>query len=757
MDVANWLHSLDLRQYEAAFLENAVTFDLLPSLTADDLKDLGVTAVGHRRRILNAVAELQTAVAAADAIAGSAAEERVFATAAERRQLSVMFCDVIDYTALSVRLDPEDLNAIIRNYQARVASIIARYGGFIADYLGDGVLIYFGWPDAHEANAERAVRAALAITETIGQTPVHLEPVRVRIGIATGLVVIGEPLGVGESRHPTAIGETPNLAARLQALAPPDGIVIDVATRRQIGGLFLSKDLGLVTLKGLPEPLSVWQVMSEADVESRFEALRADNMAPLIGREEELDLLLRRWRQAVRGDGQAVLLSGEPGIGKSRLIAALEERLDDEAHISLRYFSSPHHQDSALYPVIARWEHDLHFIRDETTTEKLRKLETALAKLQTSPEDIALIADLLSVPVDDRYPSVNLTPQLKKERTFEALLRSLVQRARRQPVLMVFEDAHWTDASTIDLLDRVVRMLSDLPILLLVSFRPEFRPSWTGLAFVNLITLRRLTHRQAIKLAEHVVVTDTLSPAILERIVKQTDGVPLFIEELTKTVLENVDRSDPQLRSVEVPQTLQASLVARLDKLPAAKQIAQIGAVVGRDFTHSLLAAAAKVSEAQLSAGIDALVDSGLAFRRGVGSQAVYTFKHALVRDAAYSTLLRSQRQDVHARIANALEAEFPVLVETQPELLAHHLAQAGLTGQAIEYWRRAGLRSIAKSAHTEAGAHFSTALDLLKQFPTGELRNARELDLTLNLAVPLIAVHGFGSQRVEDCAMQAL
>ncbi len=752
MDVAGWLRQLGLERYELSFRENDITAAVLPSLTANDLKDLGVASVGHRRQLLDAIAALRGK--ADQPVAQIAADTP---RAPERRQLSVMFCDLMGFTELSSRLDPEDLSGVIRAYQERVATVIARFGGFIARYVGDGVLIYFGWPEAHEANAERAVRAALAIIEAISQAPVRAELLQVRIGIATGLVVVGQPIGRGDARQQTAVGETPNLAARLQALAEPNGILIDAATRRQVGDLFVCCDLGAVALKGLPELTPTWQVMGEAAVESRFEALHARTMMPLIGRDEEFDLLLRRWQQAKNREGQLVLLAGEPGIGKSRLIAALDERLRREPHESLRYFCSPHHQDSALYPIVARWERDLNFTRGETPQERLDKLEIALGDVGASPDDVALIADLLSVPVDDSYPRLDLSPQRKKEKTYEALLHVLAHRAHRQPLLMLFEDAHWADASSLELLDHVVRRLSGLPILVTVSYRPEFQPPWVGLAVTSLVTLRRLTQGQAEQLAQRVVVEEAMAPEVLHRIVMQTDGVPLFIEELTKAVLERTDRHGTSAAALEVPATLQSSLIARLDRIPAAKHIAQIGAVIGREFAHSLLAAVANTPGPEFTHGIDMLVSSGLAFRHGTPPDAVYTFKHALVRDAAYSTLLRSQRQELHARIATELEVQFPDIVDTQPELLAHHCAQAGLTERAIAFWRLAGLRSVSLSANAEAAAHFSSALDLLGRLPKDKRRDEQALDLTLNLAVPLIATHGFGSSRVEECALQAI
>jgi len=757
MNVTDWLRRVGLERYEAVFRENDITLATLLTLTMEDLREL-ITSVGHRRQLLWAIADLRLDHQYELPVATGRRQSELHhpRPGPERRLISVMFCDLMDFTALSSRLDPEDLSVVIRSYQATVATAVMRCGGFIARYVGDGVLIYFGWPEAHEADAELAVRAAQAVVAHIGQTMTGSEPLKVRIGIATGLVVVGEAIGSGDARQQTAVGETPNLAARLQALAEPNGIVIDATTRRQIGDLFECLDLGRVALKGLVEPVQAWQVLDQSTVLSRFEALHADHIAPLIGRDKELELLLRRWRQAKQGEGQFVLLAGEPGIGKSRLITALEEQLRGEPHRCLRYFCSPHHQDSALHPIIARWERDLRFTRGDTPGEKLYKLEARLASVNISPEDIRLIADLLSVPASDRYPMPELSPQRRKEKTFDALTRSLANIARLRPVLVLFEDLHWADASSLELLNKMLGMLRTLPVLLVVSFRLEFRPPWLELAIATTITLARLTDEQSAQLAERTVVDRDLSPAVIARIVSRSDGVPLFIEELTKAVLENAGTGRPSSDPVEVPATLQSSLIARLDRLPTAKMVAQVGAVIGREFAHALLTSVAQMPDSQLEHGIESLVASGLAFCRGTLPDALYTFKHALVRDAAYSTLLRKQRQALHERIGRAIEELWPETLDTKPELLAHHFTQADIREQAIRYWRLAGLRSVGQSAHAEAGAQFGFALDLLDKLPPGKQRDADELDLRLHLAVSLIAVDGFGAPRVEECALRA-
>jgi predicted ATPase/class 3 adenylate cyclase len=657
-------------------------------------------------------------------------------------------------TALSSRLDPEELSAVIRGYQARVAAIIARFGGFIARYVGDGILIYFGWPGAHEANAERAVRAALAVIDAIAQAPVLTEPLQVRIGIATGLVVVGEPIDTDEGRQQEAIGETPNLAARLQNLAGPNSIVIDAVTRRQIGGLFDCRDLGASVLKGLPDPVPTWQVLAGTGVESRFEALRAGTMTPLVGREEELDLLQRRWAHAKSGEGRVVLLSGEPGIGKSRLMAELEQRIAAETYVSLRYFCSPHYQDSPLRPVVARWEQAAGFAHGDGSQEKLRKLEAMLLPGGTSAEDLALIADLLSVPTDGRYPKLEYGPQRKKEKMFEALNRWLAGLARTNFVLLLFEDVHWADASTLELLETTIDRLAELPVLLVVSFRPEFSAPWIGRAGASLIALSRLDRRESAVLAARVMQEHALPEGLLDRIVAQTDGVPLFIEELTKAVLEAAVRPDGT--TLAVPDTLQASLMARLDSLPAAKTVAQIGAVIGRSYSYELIDAIAELPEPALQDALGQLVSTGLVFERGVPPDANYTFKHALVQEAAYNSLLRSRRATLHARVVEVLCAQDPGIEESRPDLLAYHCEKAGFVEPAVEHYMRAGEQALSRSAYVEARHLFSAAARLTAALLDGHARVEAELHALSGLNKALVYGLGFGSSEYGRVANRA-
>lgn len=760
MDIGAWLRDLGLGQYEQAFRENDIDGDVLADLTADDLSGLGVVSIGHRRKLLAAIAAVRAgsppamspSIQPQSTISGTVA---LPSPEAERRQLSVMFVDLVGSTALAAHLDPEDMREVIGTYHRRIAETVGRFGGFVAKYMGDGVLVYFGWPQADEADAERAVRAALATLEAVGQIAPADERLSARVGIASGLAVVGDLLGAGAAQEQAVIGETPNVAARLQSLADPGCAVIDAETRRRIGGLFECRELGAVHLKGLTGPVRTWQVLGEAMVQSRFDAMHPAALTPLVGRDDELDLLLRRWRQAKGGEGQVVLIAGEPGIGKSRLIAALEEHVAGEVHLKLKYFCSPHHRESALQPIIARWKNEVGFVDGEPAEARLVKLETLLHPLAASHE-LALIAEMLGVPGGERYPPLALSPERKKEQTFGALLHILDERARRSPVLMLFEDVHWADPSSLELLDRLIMRLASLPVLVVISFRPEFEAPWVGLAGVTLMALSRLSPRQAATLASRVVVGQALPAGMLDRIVAQTDGVPLFIEELTKAVLESASQPDAAVSALPIPSTLQASLTARLDRLPAAKQVAQIGAALGREFNHELLAAVAGLPEAALAQGLDELVNSGLAFRRGTPPEATYTFKHALVQDTAYVSLLRGTRQKLHARIAQVLEERWPEVVETQPELLAHHFTQAELTERAADYWQRAGERTFRRSAVAEAIGHLTRSIDLVRTLPESRARAERELHLQTMLGQACIARYGHAAPETASAFARA-
>ena len=625
-----------------------------------------------------------------------------------------MFCDLAGSTALSARLDPEDLSAVLQAYQERVNATAARYGGFIARYLGDGVLIYFGWPRAREDDPERAVRAALDIIGAMGGGLVRGERLRVRIGIATGLVVIGERIGVNDSLQYTAIGETPNRAARLQAIAAPDTAVIDAITRQMVGRLFEVRDLGAQDLPGLTGPVPAWTVLGESGMLSRFEALHGSSLTPFIGRDEELGLLLRRWKDARSGRGNAVLITGEPGIGKSRLVAALEEQLRRQSHVSLRYFCLPHRRDTPLAPFIGQFEHAAGFARGDTADEKLAKLRTVLTP-RTSPEDIALIAGVLSLTHDNTSPMPGSSAQRRKEATFAALARQFTALTQVQPVLVIAEDVHWSDPTSRELLDYLFELFQRLPALLVLTYRPEFAAPWVGRAGVSVLTLNRLPPRETAEIALRLAAT-AIPQALIDRLVSRSDGVPLFIEELTRAVLESGLRTDA-FSSALVPDSLQASLLSRLDRLPVAKAVAQIGSVIGRTFPYELAAAIADIPHRTLDEGLEQLVESGLVSRRGEAAGTTYQFKHTLVQDTAYQSMLRTRRAGLHAAIVAELERDAETVRE-DPALIAHHCAEAGLVAHAVRYFLGAAEQTAARGAMSEAHTHLTRGLKLAEDNP---------------------------------------
>jgi class 3 adenylate cyclase/predicted ATPase len=756
MDIVDWLRGLGLSQYAAVFRDNAIDLETLPELTEPDLEKLGVL-LGHRKRVLRAAA----ALGAAEPPPAARPEPRE--AAAERRQLTVMFIDLVGSTELSAQMDPEDLRDVISAYQQSVAQTVGRLGGFVAKYMGDGVLVYFGYPQAHEDDAERAVRAGLAAIGAVGRLAAP-DPLKVRLGVATGLVVVGDLIGSGAAQERGVVGETPNLAARLEALAAPNTLVISESTRRQIGGLFEIEDLGAQPLAGFTLPQRAWRVVGESGVLSRFEALRAAALTPLVGREEEIALLLRRWRRAAEGEGQVVLVCGEPGIGKSRLAAALRDRLGGEELTRLRYFCSPHHQDSALYPFIAQLERAALFARDDPPDKKHDKLEALLAPAAPPAEDVGLLAELLSLP--SRYPLPASTPQRKRQKIFEAMLRQLEALARQQPVFMVFEDLHWIDPSSREWLDRAIERSARLRVLLLCTFRPEFMPPWSGLPQVTALTLSRLDRRTGAAMVERIAGNAALSNEAASEIVERADGVPLFVEELTRAVLEAGARGEGIEKtlgsavsaSATVPAALHAPLMARLDLLgQGAREISQIGAAIGREFSYELLAPVAGYPEQELFEALGRLGEAGLVFSRGTPPHATYLFKHALVRDAAYGGLLRRRREALHARVAGVLEADFADRVGAEPELLARHLTEAGLLEKAIGYWLRAGERAVERSANLEAIAHLKRGLEILERLPESPARNEQELLLQFALTAPLTATEGFASAARERAAKRAI
>src|SRR5579885_1415526 len=755
LDVSEWLRGLGLERYDTAFRENDIDETVLPRLTAEDLREIGVVSVGHRRRLIEAIAALEGRATAAPPPDRDDPGSGV-GVAAERRQLTVMFVDLVGSTPLAVQLDPEDLRDVIGAYHRCDADTGGRLGGFAAADLGDGVLIYFGYPRAREADAERAVTAGLALVDAVAAlAPGGGAALACRVGIATGLVVVGDLIGAGAAREQAVVGETPNLAARLQALASANTVLIADRTRRLIGGLFDIEGLGPRQLAGFPEPQHVWRVLGESGVISRFEALRSQ-AAPLVGRDDDLELLLHHWQQAKAGQGRIVLLSGEAGIGKSRLTAALSERIKGEPHARLRYFCTPQHQDSALHPFILQLEGDAGFARDDPAEDRLKKLHALLAPAARSEHDLGLLAELLSLP----STASALSPQRKRELLFEALLGQLEGLARSRPVLMIFEDAHWIDPTSRDLLDLAFERASRLPVLIVVTFRPEFSHGWVGQPRVTTLTLNRLTARDGAALVERLAGSPGLPREAVEEIVERTDGVPLFVEELTKAVLESgagaAQVADllatTPAPGLPIPATLHASLIARLDRLgPAAREVAQIGAVLGREFSYELLDNVAKLPQGDLAAALERLVAAGLLFRRGAAAQSSFLFKHALVQDAAYGTLLRARRQELHARVAAVLEQHFADLVERRPELLAQHLTSAGDAARAVGQWLKAGQRAAEQNTHLEALGHFYRGLMALAGLAAGPQRDRAEAELQLARGLSLITTRGFMSPEAAE------
>jgi TOMM system kinase/cyclase fusion protein len=690
---------------------------------------------------------------------------------AERRQLTVMFCDLVDSTTLSGQLDPEDLREVVRAYQDTCAKVIARFEGHIAQYLGDGLLVYFGYPLAHEDDAQRAVRAGLGMIEALGQLNTRLGQERgvhlaARLGIHTGLVVVGD-VGGGPRQEQLALGETLNLAARLQGVAAPNTLVISATTFQLLGGFFACQPLGTPPLKGQAQPLAVYRVLYESMARSRLEAVGRTGWTPLVGREQESGLLRERWAQVKEGVGQVGLLSGEAGIGKSRLVQVLTEHVTAEPQSWLTPCQcSPYYQNTALYPMIDLLERvALRFEREESPQQKLSKLEGFLVQYGLPlAETVPLFAALLSLPLPADYAPLPLSPEQQKHHTLHALLTILLRIAAQQPVLFVMEDLHWVDPTTLELLSLLVDQGPTARILVLLTFRPDFSPPWTGRAHLTQVTLPRLPRQQATEMTDRVAHGKALPPEVVEQVVTKTDGVPLFVEELTKMVLESgllQEREDRyELRGplppLAIPTTLHDSLMARLDRLATVKGLAQLGATLGREFSYALLHAVSPWDETTLQRGLHQLVEAEFLYQQGLPPQATYIFKHALIQDTAYQSLLRSTRQQHHQRIAQVLEAHFPALCETQPELLAHHYTEAGLSAQAMSYWQRAGQRAVERSANLEAVAHLTQGLELLATLPETPERAQQELIMQTTLGPALINTKGQAAPEVLDTYARA-
>jgi predicted ATPase/class 3 adenylate cyclase len=682
---------------------------------------------------------------------------------AERRQLTVLFCDLVDSTTLASQLDPEDWREVVRTYQATCAEVIQRFDGHIAQYLGDGLLVYFGYPQAHEDDAQRAVRTGLGIIEAMGTLNVHLEqqygmPLAVRLGIHTGLVVVGE-IGSRGHQEQLALGDTPHIAARLQGFAASNTVVISEATHRLIQGYFTCHTLGDQAFRGIASPLHAYRVMGESGAQNRLDVVSPRGFTPLVGREEEVGLLRRRWAQVKEGYGQVVLLSGEAGIGKSRLVQELREWVAREGVTRIAFRCSPYHQNSALYPVLEHLQRVLDFRYDEAPEAKLAKLERVLRTYRfTQQEVIPLFAALLSLPHPEGYPPLRLSPERQKQQTQEALLAWLFEEAERQPVLAVWEDLHWADPSSLEVLGLLMDQPPTAQLLTVLTFRPEFRPPWGSRSHLTQLTLTRFTRSQVKEMVLRMTDGKALPAEMVQQLVAKTDGVPLFVEELTKVVLESGwlrDYADHYeltgpLPALAIPTTLQDSLMARLDRLATVKTVAQLGATIGRQFTYELLQAVSSLDKTTLQRELGQLMEAELLYQRGVLPQATYTFKHALIQEAAYQSLLRSTRQQYHQWIAQVLEARFSDTVATQPELLAHHYTQAGCHEQAMTYWQRAGRRAYERSAYVEAISHLTKGLELVQAVPDTPARTQQEALLQATLGAAYTAAEGYAAPDVE-------
>ena len=762
-DVASWLEELGLGRYSAAFQKNAIDWGVLSKLDHDLLREMGIAAIGHRIQILEAAAAIDSGQPPHRPEPG----QRVASGDAERRQLTVMFCDLVGSTELSQTLDPEDLRDVNRAYQDGCKAAIERYDGYVARYMGDGVLAYFGYPQAHEDDAERAIHAGLGVVGSVARLSTGVEGIElsVRVGIATGPVVVGDLIGEGASQESAVVGQTPNLAARLQGMADKNTVVIAPGTHELVGEQFEYDDLGAHPLKGIAESVHAWRVLVPMAAESRFEARLRSGLTPLVGREQEIGLLLERWTQAKEGDGQVVLLSGEAGIGKSRITEALRERTADDDPVRLHYQCSPYYLNTALHPVIKRLERAAQFDCGDTNTIKLEKLEALLRQGTRNVDAVApLYAPLLSIPTEGRYAPLETTPERQKEQTLEALVSQMEGLSRRHPVLLIFEDVHWSDPTSLEFLELAIERAQSIPVLLILTYRPEFTPTWSRHTHVTSLTLNRFTRKLASAMVENITGGKSLPDEIAEQIVEKTDGVPLFVEELTKTILESELLTEESNRFVAsrpllemaIPATLHDSLMARLDRLGAVKEVAQMASAIGREFDYDLLGAVSPLGFKKLRDALNQLLDAELVFRRSRPEEDKYIFKHALVQDAAYGSLLKSKRRGLHGRIAQALQDRFPERAESEPELLAHHFTEGQLPEPAIEQWKKAGLRAMESSANVEAASHLSKGLELFGQLEDAGKRPQEELSMQMPLAASFMGVKGYSAPETGDAYFRA-
>ncbi len=735
-EISEWLEKLNLGQYAKTFADNDVDKDLLLELSEDDLVALGVTSLGHRKRLSKEIAALRSQAPSAPAAPVQGPDE------AERRQLTVMFCDLVGSTELSGRLDPEDLRGVFRRYQNAVTTAVLRYGGHVGQYLGDGVLVYFGWPHAYEDQAERAIWASLESIANVSQVTVDSETtLNARVGIASGPVVIGEFVDHTGQDVQAVTGKTPNMAARLQGLAEPGQVVIDAHTRRLVGTAFRLEACGDHVLKGFPRPVSVWQVTGRGQAESRFAAAHSGSLSRFIGRTRELRQLAKHWSQASQSRGQAVLLSGEAGIGKSRLVQAFWDSIADEKCLRLSCQCSPLHTNSAFHPIIQLLERLAEFSADDDDATRLDKLEGLLDRASMQVGSAApLIATLLSLPTGDRYEPLDLAPQQVRERTIELLVKLLIDLGRDRPVVFLLEDAHWIDPTTETLVGAAMKRIADASVLILVTHRLDYAPSWAQEPVVARIDLHKLSRDQGAELVR--AAGGELEEPVVGEILARADGVPLFIEELTKSLLESDE--------AEIPASLQASLVARLDRLGEAAKVAQVAALLGRSFHYRFIREVSELPDAELDRALTAMTESELLTQTGTPPRAVYVFRHALIQDAAYETLLKSRRAKYHGRTADVLLRDFSAQAAAEPELVARHLSLAGRPERAVEFWLRAGQRAGERSAHVEAIAHLQKGLRELELLPEAAARDREEYALRMTMGPSLLSVKGWSSAEVE-------
>jgi class 3 adenylate cyclase/predicted ATPase len=762
-DLAEWLAGHGLGQYAQTFIEHHIDYSVLPDLTEDDLEKLGVS-LGHRKKLIRAIDEIwgtrqardTTKVARTGAEATSPAQHRE----AEFRQITVMFCDLVGSTQLSEKLDPEDLHKLIDAYRRECSTAIGRYGGEVARYFGDGVMAFFGWPYAHEDDAIRAVHAALEIVSGVMKIsgPVTLA---CRVGVCSGPVVVGEPGNTATSWSMDAVGETPNIAARLQTLAAPNAVLVSESTKRLASAAFDLSDLGLQELKGVTEPIHVYRVLAAKSSGSRFEAAHAGSLTPLVGRSSELRLLLDRWGKVKEGDGQVSLLSGIPGVGKSRLLHELISNIQDEPHLLLRYQCSPYHSQSAFFPIIEQIEQAAQLTAREADAEKIAKLQAYLPQSNNgSKEPLLLIAKLLSISTETSRELSELTAQQIKNRTISTLVDVLLAFSLQRPTLCVFEDAHWLDASTLELLELVISRISHARVLLIISCRPEFRPTWLAHANITTHSLTRLSQTEVKAMIRDLLKGGSIPQQLVDQIIEKADGVPLYIEELTSSTLsaplqETSGRTE-QPAPLRVPETLSDALMERLDRVAPSRRVAQIAAVIGREFSNDLLSAAARIDDDDMQSALALLEQADIVYRVGISPSVRFAFKHVLLRDAIYDSLLKSKRQQIHADIAAILEHDFRRLVENQPEVLAFHYQEAGNHQMAIRYWFESGQRALAHSANVEAIANFRKALQLLNALPETPERTKQEIDIQLALGIPLIAVKGYTAAETREAFSRA-